>query len=305
MELIEPNGAISTSPAQNPSQSSLTHPLFRSRSQEDLNTIVHNARKKLFSNDDNSTSTPEMDQPENENQQKLRLPVQLPQTHEEHEKKNSLKKIQSYFIDMVEEKFQTKATNSRASDLDEDKKGMKFGIRVFPSSMISKDSGKSPNKSQADNDNNSNIEKIIVEPLPTPPEAMKRSKNKNMEAKKPVINDEPIPFERQASINSSGIKRDAAGIPQEMPTELMQAALTALNNRKINSICRKSKGKAPNPPNDEIDAYDNVDHVSLCVSTLDGGLSTVTLDDTTNNLNVNQGDFGKLIQYNWLFISTK
>lgn len=51
-----------------------------------------------------------------------------------------------------------------------------------------------------------------------------------------------------------------------MPTELMQAAMTAINNRtKINSIDRKSKGKAPIPPlhydNDE--PIDNVDHANV------------------------------------------
>lgn len=55
-----------------------------------------------------------------------------------------------------------------------------------------------------------------------------------------------------------------------MPTELMQAAMTAINNRtKINSIDRlKSKGKAPIPPlrsgeNDDEHDMDNVDHANV------------------------------------------
>lgn len=51
-----------------------------------------------------------------------------------------------------------------------------------------------------------------------------------------------------------------------MPTELMQAAMTAINNRnKVNSIDRKSKGKAPIPParGEYDEPIDNVDHVSV------------------------------------------
>lgn len=55
-----------------------------------------------------------------------------------------------------------------------------------------------------------------------------------------------------------------------MPTELMQAAMTAINNRtKVNSIDRlKSKGKAPIPPlrngeNDDEYEIDNVDHANV------------------------------------------
>ncbi|XP_031624597.1 inner centromere protein A-like [Contarinia nasturtii] len=293
LELVDSNGMLSNVLSQNVNQpAALTHPLYRPRSQEDLNTIERNARKKLFSKDDNSYPTLKMDQQQHSHvQPKPRSPaIQLPQAHEENEKKNSLKKIQNYFIDMVEEKFQTKASHSNESGSD-GKKGMKFGIRVLPPTLNGKDSGKSPNKVQADNDNNANIEKIehnTIEPIqqqqqqqqqqlqqqqphsPAPPEAMKRSKNKSQDAKKAnSIQDDnkPVPFERQASINSSGIKRDAAGIPQEVPTEMMQAAMTAVNNRtKVNSIDRKSKGKAPIPPArgeyDESSA-DHVDNIHV------------------------------------------
>lgn len=247
LELIDANGAVSNVLSQNASQPALTHPLYRPRSQEDLNTIERNARKKLFTKDDNSYPTLKMDQQQQQQQPqsvqaKPRSPATaLPQAHEENEKKNSLKKIQNYFIDMVEEKFQTKASHSSESGDGSGKKGMKFGIRVLPPSLNGKDSGKSPNKVQADNDNNANIEKIenhieqVAQQSPAtvatvgaaaattaatvtvsaPPEAMKRSKNKSQDSKKIIHDDnKPVPFERQASINSSGIKRDAAGIPQ-------------------------------------------------------------------------------------------
>ncbi|XP_055312753.1 uncharacterized protein LOC129574587 [Sitodiplosis mosellana] len=292
LELIDANGAVSNVLSQNASQPALTHPLYRPRSQEDLNTIERNARKKLFTKDDNSYPTLKMDQQQQSIQAKPRSPATaLPQAHEENEKKNSLKKIQNYFIDMVEEKFQTKASHSNDLAVGSGKKGMKFGIRVLPPNLNGKDSGKSPNKVQADNDNNANIEKIenhieqVAQPnsivttatttiaSPAPPEAMKRSKNKSQDAKKPIQDDnKPVPFERQASINSSGIKRDAAGIPQEVPTEMMQAAMTAVNNRaKVNSIDRKSKGKAPIPParGEHDDSMDNVDNMNASMETIE------------------------------------
>lgn len=261
--MIDSNGTATNVLSQNVSQPALTHPLYRPRSQEDLNTIERNARKKLFTKDDNSYPTLKMDQQQHgirisggSSVQQLAKPrspaTHLPQAHEENEKKNSLKKIQNYFIDMVEEKFQTKSSasamneSSGATASTEGKKGMKFGIRVLPPSLIggsksTVDSGKSPNKVQADNDNNANIEKIectsvdvekmvtvqqqqeICPPIihPAPPEAMKRNKNKASKVHQAAPNNsvaldevKPTPFERQASINSSGIKRDAAGIPQ-------------------------------------------------------------------------------------------
>lgn len=221
LELIDSHGSATNVLSQNVSQPGLSHPLYRPRSQEDLNTIERNAKKKLFTKDDNSYPTLKMDQSV---QPKPRSPAtQLPQAHEENEKKNSLKKIQNYFIDMVEEKFQTKSSN----DSGDGKKGMKFGIRVLPPNLIGKDSGKSPNKVQADNDNNANIEKVenamekVQQDSPTPPEAMKRNKNKSQDAKRVnnIEDHKPTPFERQGSVNSSGIKRDAAGIPQVNSTQ--------------------------------------------------------------------------------------
>lgn len=263
LELIDSNGTATNALSQNVSQPALAHPLYRPRSQEDLNTIERNARKKLFTKDDNSYPTLKMDQQQHggggggistgsghsmQQSTKPRSPAtRLPQAHEENEKKNSLKKIQNYFIDMVEEKFQTKASSSESggASTGDGKKGMKFGIRVLPPSLIggsktTADSGKSPNKVQADNDNNANIEKIectsgsgekvvVIQQQPqqqqqqpqqptlhpAPPEAMKRNKKRAISTSTVAMDEaKPTPFERQASINSSGIKRDAAGIPQ-------------------------------------------------------------------------------------------
>lgn len=52
----------------------------------------------------------------------------------------------------------------------------------------------------------------------------------------------------------------------------MQAAMTAVNNRtKVNSIDRKSKGKAPIPParGEYDDSFDNVDNMSVKMETIE------------------------------------
>lgn len=159
----------------------------------------------------------------------------LPVAHKENEVKSKTSSLTKQFKEMIEEKFQNRSSNSHesktkdevdhskasTSPTEENKKGLKFGIRVLPDLF-----GKSPNKVQADNENNVNLEKSANEPT-----------------KEGV-------FQRRDSINSSGIKRDAAGIPQEMPEHMLQAALSAKDNRKSNN---NAKGKAPKPPPVEID----------------------------------------------------
>lgn len=288
------------------------HPLYRSSSQEDINTIERNARRKLFTNDDSSYPTLKMDQ--QQANIKARSPQHhLPIAHEEHEKKNSLKKIQ-HFIDMVEEKFQTKmSSHSHSNDaketlarqqshdsatagttsakqpvearssLDDGKKGggAKFGIRVLPPIVSDKLSGKSPNKVQADNDNNLNLERTddsvktftAMAAAKPPPEVSKRTKNKIDESKRMQSDEIKLEFNRQDSITSSGIRRDAAGIPQEMPSEMMQAAMAARDNRKPNIVADKikSKGKAPRPP-----AFDT--ELDISTETIDTNLSLDVTD---------------------------
>lgn len=254
--------------AQQINQHSLTHPLYRSSSQEDFNTIKRNARKKLYSGDESSYPTLKMDQQRSFGQAaKPRSPTaRLPAAHEEHEKNNSLKKIQ-HFIDMVEEKFQTKySSSSSSSPRDDNKKsGRKFGIRVLPPCIgdLETTTSNSPSKAQADNENNTNTEWVDIADsgketkantsppvVATPqPEVIKRTKHNKTEVPAKPVDEVRIEFVRQSSINSSGIKRDASGIPQEIPSEMLQAALTARENRKGTGTAeRKAKGQAPCPP---------------------------------------------------------
>lgn len=257
LELIDGKGTLPLTMAQQINQHSLTHPLYRSSSQEDLNTIERNARKKLYSGDESSYPTLKMDQ------QPRSPAARLPAAHEEHEKSNSLKKIQ-HFIDMVEEKFQTKYSSSSSSPRDDSKKsGRKFGIRVLPPCIGDLETSSSPSKAQADNENNTNMEWVdtadsgrqAMANTSTPvaatpqPEATKRTKHNKTEMPTKPVDEVRIEFVRQLSINSSGIKRDAAGIPQEIPSEMLQAALSARENRKgTGTADRKAKGQAPCPP---------------------------------------------------------
>lgn len=122
------------------------------------------------------------------------------------------------------------------SEQPQSKKGMKFGIRVFPPNVNEKLFGKARSKSPE-----------IVE--------------KSMEEKpKGDVTDGAIGttevtiecenFNRQNSVTSSGIKRDVNGIPQELPEFMANAANAARDGRKLStdSDSRKSKAKAPRPP---------------------------------------------------------
>ena len=163
-------------------------------------------------------------------------PKPIVKAHKENEIKAKASSLTKQFRDMIEEKFQNKSyivdnkptkdevdAAAPASPTDDSKKGLKFGIRVLPTNIF----GKSPSKVQADNENNVNLEKDPQE-----------TSN----------------FQRQQSINSSGIKRDAAGIPQEMPEHMMNAAMSAKDNRRGNAHDKsKGKSKAPKPPPVEID----------------------------------------------------
>lgn len=154
------------------------------------------------------------------------------------------------------------------------KKGLKFGIRVFPPNVNEKLFGKSRAKSVS----------------PTADQMMEVPKAK--EDVKPVISDEIDGskikaevtiecenFNRQNSITSSGIKRDINGIPQELPDFMANAANVAKDGREE---MRKSKGKAPRPPMVSVD-------LDASTETMDTNLNT-TVDSSSEsiaNMNAN------------------
>ncbi|ETN59984.1 hypothetical protein AND_008408 [Anopheles darlingi] len=146
-----------------PGHQSLTHPLYRSSSQSDLNTIERNSRKKLFPAED---SPLKMDNRAASPSSMAKAPATVHKEHEREPKKHSFKQ---QMREMIEETFQTKhapATDGERTkgsvageETSTQKKGHKFGIRVFPPSVNDKLFGKSPTKVQADNENNTNIER--------------------------------------------------------------------------------------------------------------------------------------------------
>lgn len=238
LEYIEGKGILPHIGSQSPSTASLTHPLYRSSSQEDFNTIERNARKKLFPNDDGNYPTLKMEQ------QRQSPSKYLPIVHRENEKKVNVKQpsvtenVQTMSINVEQNISDANARHSA----DDDGKKLKFGIRVLPPNISDKIvSGKSPNKVQANNENNINIENDNK-----PPPISKRTKNtKHEDISNDIVSEE---FTRNGSINSSGIRRDAAGIPQEIPNQMMKAAIAARDHRKSGStILDSKKGKAPAP----------------------------------------------------------
>lgn len=123
-------------------------------------------------------------------------------------------------------------------------KFQKFGVKVLPM-----EEQKSP-KIVEQNENNVNIER-------------------NGEG----IDEVDEHFKRQGSITSSGIRRDANGIPQEIPNHMLNAAVAARKNRKGSidrglekdddgnkSTPKKQKGKAPAPPEEKTKTADLQQH---------------------------------------------
>nr|XP_008191645.2 PREDICTED: LOW QUALITY PROTEIN: uncharacterized protein LOC103312116 [Tribolium castaneum] len=134
----------------------------------------------------------------------------------------------------------------------------KFGIRVLPPE-------KSPKSAElSQNENNLNLEKLPI--------GLDEVDDKKPQVKKRERKLTPEIFDRDHVNNSSGIKRDANGIPQEIPNYMMNAAVAARSNRKSSvkdeedKTPKKTKGKAPSPPEfknlDEIQPVDDFEEIA-------------------------------------------
>lgn len=151
-------------------------------------------------------------------------------------------------------------------------KFQKFGVKVLPM-----EEQKSP-KSVEQNENNLNIEKNCDEVK--------------------GIDEVDENFKRLGSITSSGIKRDANGIPQEIPNHMLNAAVAARKNRKGSidkglekeedankTTPKKQKGKAPAPPEEKQKAADLQQHFD--------DIETVNETDTVNDIVENKNSEDK------------
>lgn len=225
----------------------------------------------------------------------------MPVVHKENEKKSP--SLRQQFKELFEEAFQNKSSDKhhkmtsleeqnsnktdeitvmKESDKKEgsvspkEKKGPKFGIRVFPPNLNDKLFGKSPSKvaeveaSKIKEDVKINIDEVDLNTAIVVVE-------KQMDST----------FDRQGSINSSGIKRDQNGIPQELPSFMLNAANAVKDGRRSNnnSDTRKSKAKAPKPPpmtNIDLDA--STDTMDTNLSFNDQSTNSM-INITANNVN--------------------
>lgn len=280
-------------------QSPLVHPLVRSSSQSDLNTIERNSRRKLFNNDDvNDYPTLKMDKSSGLNESPM------VGAHKENDKKSS--SLMQQFMNQItklEEKFQNRSNEKSKSPndlmMDEEegsatierkegltlfesadqvkaKKGMKFGIRVFPANingkLFGKDRSKSPSTPVLESEGKDEV-KICIDEADGP--------------KTTQVTIECENFNRQNSTTSSEIMRDVNGIPQELPAFMNNAALAARDGRKMSNDpeSRKSKGKAPRPPMISVDLEASNDTMETNLTMTDTSMNNYT-DNNTNNANI-------------------
>lgn len=203
-------------------------------------------------------------------------------------------------IAKIEEKFQNRSSSKMQSENDmeeggmtseigkddqpQTKKGMKFGIKVFPNAMneiFNKARSKSPSppareKTTQQRDNNGEVKVNIDDVDGTTTRAEITIENEN--------------FNRQGSVTSSGIKRDANGIPQELPAYMANAANAARDGRKMmtmmngNEETRKSKAKAkaPRPPMTTVDLNESTETMDTNLNMTDSSMINMTANNTNN-----------------------
>ncbi|KAJ8970207.1 hypothetical protein NQ314_001354 [Rhamnusium bicolor] len=268
--IIEARGGklIHSTPGQGGQPS---HPVYRSSSCTDLYPADKSSKKKLFGEDFTGSLS--------SNYSSLQKSRSNMTTLERKESKSpgptqpNYKKVVTKHLSPEQLKTQLEERiladhqhNLKAKDMPQrveaetqktENKYQKFGIRVLPLEQQQK----SP-KSMEQNENNINIEKNLEtmqvvgidevdETKKQAPQVKKREKKHEGTAEKAEN------FERR-SLNGSGIKRDKDGIPQEIPSHMLNAAVAARKNRRSSDDITskeeddlktpKRKGKAPCPP---------------------------------------------------------
>ncbi|KAJ8957531.1 hypothetical protein NQ318_020570 [Aromia moschata] len=156
---------------------------------------------------------------------------------------------------------------------------------------------KSP-KSAEQNENNINIERNL-ETIPVGIDEVDETRKQAPQVKKREKRPEGTPereetFER-SSLHGSGIKRDKDGIPQEIPTHMLNAAT------KTTPRLLREKGKAPSPPEEgktkDNSVKPNFDEIQL----LDENASCSKLnktDDSMENLELEMQSNEEVKDYN-------
>lgn len=193
-------------------------------------------------------------------------------------------------VNEMKKRDDDEAISSDMQSHEQSKKGLKFGIRVLPANVNEKLFGKSKSKT------------------PSPPPQISSSSSSSSQQQKMSENDmeklndvkiemdqvdgnantmttevtiECENFNRQGSMQSS-IKRDANGIPQELPAYMTNAANAAKEGRNYkmgsDAEMRKSKGKAPRPPMISVDLNEST-------QTMDTNLTMSVADISTDSIN--------------------
>ncbi|KRT85500.1 hypothetical protein AMK59_1853, partial [Oryctes borbonicus] len=263
------------------------HPLYKSASSTDLLQIGKSAKKRLFQAEDHSdtvgsncsslhksrsnatTLERSQDSPKKPSSNKKALP-KLVMNPDQLKSQLEQKILEDHNENLRNKQNYEKAVSSKA-DLEVQRSSdgnryQKFGIKVLPMEQKDQREQKSPKTAElSQNDNNANIEKIENKEANVAisidetdkkqgPPVKKREKKpaeENITASPEIVLDaETDQFLRRGSLNSSGIKRDVNGIPQEIPNHMMNAAVAARRNRKTieENTPKKQKGKAPAPP---------------------------------------------------------
>lgn len=242
-----------------------THPIYKSSSSTDLLQIEKSAKRKLYDDGLVKNSLTNLHKSFTQLPTVEKKETPSPRTSQNNKQSNTFNSEQ--LKNQLEKRILTDHENQLRNQPEkieaetqktDNSKYQKFGVKVLPFEQQ-----KSP-KIAEQNDNNTNIEKSNgideVNKIVQPPQAKKREKK----CEEQLLN-------RENELNSSGIKRDINGIPQEIPAHMLNAAEVAKRNRKSSDQTttpedeakspKKSKGKAPAPPGsmEQIDKLDEIE----------------------------------------------
>ncbi|KAJ3663498.1 hypothetical protein Zmor_007754 [Zophobas morio] len=281
-----------------------SHPVYRSSSCTDLFKVGSTSKRRLFATDDHTGSgssnysslqksrsnmttleRKDSESPKNVQPRAKKVPPKT-QMSPEQLKSQLEQKI------LADHQNNLKAKNEKPARVEAEvqkteNKLQKFGIRVLPPEM----SPKSAELSQ--NDNNINLEK---QPVGVDEVDDKKPQVKKRERKvTPERSDDS--FVRDNVLNGSGVKRDANGIPQEIPNYMMNAAVAARTNRRgsedrdeVEKTPKKTKGKAPAPPEEKPKEpekpKDNLDEIQAIGDDFEEALPKTNIENLEEEIEV-------------------
>ncbi|KAK5640015.1 hypothetical protein RI129_010826 [Pyrocoelia pectoralis] len=278
-----------TNVAQTPPAVPLGHPLYRSSSSSDIIGMHTKWQKSLVYPGEVTTleKTPSHSSIKvtQSRATTLEAPVTLLSASNNHESMKSQLEQQmlqnhKYQLQLKEEEASPDIPLATKTSKQENKYP-KFGIKVLPVHSANDVQQISPKINEtSQNDNNINLE-IHSDSL-SPLEVVKDEVNnapippvrKSSTPPQTLVKEEMSSFSR--SNNGSGIKRDKDGIPQEIPSHMLNAAISAKRNRRgteqiVEDVKspKKPKGRAPAPPeaktatNYETDSDVEMDELSV------------------------------------------